>query len=90
LSKKFAPEEGRRRIKNLKSKGYENCSKGHKLTVTHFGENLNFFDKILNKKMPKGRKVWPPGSHEINPFDQLNCGVSRRDINRSSHKKISP
>jgi hypothetical protein len=45
---------------------------------------------ILNRKMPKGREVWPPGSHDINPFDYLKCGVSRRGINRSSHKKISP
>jgi hypothetical protein len=37
--------------------------------------------------MPKGREVWPPGSHDINPFDYLKCGVSRRGINRSSHKK---
>jgi hypothetical protein len=32
-------------------------------------------------------EVWPPGSLDINPFDYLQCGVSRRDINRSSHKK---
>jgi hypothetical protein len=25
----------------------------------------------------------------INPFDYLQCGVSRRSINRSSHKKQS-
>jgi hypothetical protein len=37
--------------------------------------------------MPKGREVWPPGSHDINPFDYLKCGVSRRGINRSSQKK---
>jgi hypothetical protein len=41
LSKKSAPDEGRRRIKNLKSKGYKNCSTEHKLILTHFGENLN-------------------------------------------------
>jgi hypothetical protein len=34
-------------------------------------------------------EVWPPGSRDINPFDYLKCGVSRRDINRSSHKKQS-
>ncbi len=34
-----------------------------------------------------GREVWPPGSYDINPFEYLNCGVSRRGINRSSHKK---
>jgi hypothetical protein len=39
--------------------------------------------------MPKGREVWPPGSHDINPFDYLKCGVSRRGINRSPHKKKS-
>jgi hypothetical protein len=32
-------------------------------------------------------EVWPPGSLDINPFDYLKCGVSRRGINRSSHKK---
>jgi hypothetical protein len=37
--------------------------------------------------MPKGREVWPPGSQDINPFDYLKCGVSRRGINRSSYKK---
>jgi hypothetical protein len=37
--------------------------------------------------MPKGREVWPPGSHDINPLDYLKCGVSRRGINRSSHTK---
>jgi hypothetical protein len=42
---------------------------------------------ILNRKLPKGREVWPPGSHDINPFDYLKCGVSRRGVNRSSHKK---
>jgi hypothetical protein len=34
-------------------------------------------------------EVWPPGSHDINPFDYLKCGISRRGINRSSHKKQS-
>jgi hypothetical protein len=28
-------------------------------------------------------------SHDINPFDYLKCGISRRGINRSSHKKQS-
>jgi hypothetical protein len=32
-------------------------------------------------------QVWPPGSLDINPFDYLKCGVYRRGINRSSHKK---
>ncbi len=35
-------------------------------------------------------EAWPPGSLDINPFDYLKCGVSRRGINRSSHKKNSP
>jgi hypothetical protein len=35
-------------------------------------------------------EVWPPGSLDINPFDYLKCGVSRRGINRSSHKKTVP
>jgi hypothetical protein len=34
-------------------------------------------------------EVWPPGSLNINPFDYLKSGVSRRGINRSSHKKQS-
>ncbi len=42
---------------------------------------------ILNRKLTKGREVWPPGSHDINPFDYLKCGVSRGGINRSSHIK---
>jgi hypothetical protein len=42
---------------------------------------------ILNRNLPKGSEVWPPGSLDINPFEYLKCGVSRRDINRSSRKK---
>jgi hypothetical protein len=42
------------------------------------------------RKLPQGREVRPPGSHNINPFDYLKCGVSRRGINRSSHKKTVP
>jgi hypothetical protein len=42
---------------------------------------------ILNRNLPQGTKVWPPGSLYINPFDYLKCGVSRRGINRPSHKK---
>jgi hypothetical protein len=34
-----------------------------------------------------GDGEWPPGSLYINPFDYFKCGVSRRGINRSSHKK---
>jgi hypothetical protein len=34
-------------------------------------------------------EVCPPDSLDINPFDYLKCGVSRRGINRSSHKKHS-
>jgi hypothetical protein len=45
---------------------------------------------ILNRNLPLGMEVWPPGYLDINPFDYLKCGVSRRGINRSSHKKISP
>jgi hypothetical protein len=32
-------------------------------------------------------EVWPPGSLDIDPFDYLKCGESRRGIYRSSHKK---
>jgi hypothetical protein len=84
-------------MKNLKSKGYENFSTEHNLIFTHFGENFDFFliklpfietvFHILNRNLPQGTKVWPPGSLDINPFDYLKCGVSRRGINRSSHKK---
>ena len=42
---------------------------------------------ILNRNLPQGTKVWPPGSLDIIPFDYLKCGVSRRDINRFSHIK---
>jgi hypothetical protein len=42
---------------------------------------------ILNRNLPQGTKVWPPGSLHINPFDYLKCGVSRRGIKRSSHIK---
>jgi hypothetical protein len=82
--------------KKFKKQGYENCSTQHKLILTHFGENFNFFIilpfietvfHILNRKLPQGTKVWPPDSLHINPFDYLKCGVSRRGINRSSHTK---
>jgi hypothetical protein len=42
---------------------------------------------ILNRNLPLGTEVWPPVSLDINPFDYLKCGISRRGINRSSHKK---
>jgi hypothetical protein len=42
---------------------------------------------ILYRNLPQGMKVWPPGSPDINPFDYLKCGVSRRDINRSFPQK---
>jgi hypothetical protein len=44
---------------------------------------------ILNRNLPQGTEVWPPGSLHINPFDYLKCGISRRGINRSSHRKQS-
>jgi hypothetical protein len=85
--------------KNLKSKGYGNCITEHKLILTHFSENFNFFliklpfietvFHVLNRNLPRGTEVWPPGSLDINPFDYLKCGVSRRGINISSHKKNS-
>jgi hypothetical protein len=43
-----------------------------------FVKILIFFDKlpfietvfhILNRNLPQGTKVWPPGSLDINPFD---------------------
>jgi hypothetical protein len=47
---------------------------------------------ILDRNLPQGIEVCPPGSldNDINPFDYLKCGISRRDINRSSHNKNSP
>jgi hypothetical protein len=44
---------------------------------------------ILNRNLPQGMEVWPPGSLYINPFDFFKCDISRRGINRSSHKKQS-
>jgi hypothetical protein len=44
---------------------------------------------ILNRNRPQGTEVWPPGSLHINSFDYLKCGIPRRGINRSSHKKQS-
>jgi hypothetical protein len=86
-------------MKNLKRKGHENCSTEHKLILAHLSENLNFIliklpfiervFHILNRCLPQGMQVWPPGSLHINPFDYLKCGVSRRGINRPSHKKES-
>jgi hypothetical protein len=71
------------------------------LILTHFGENLNFFNiklpftetvfHILNRNLPQGTEVWPPGSLHINTLVYLKCGVSRRGINRSSPiKKTVP
>jgi hypothetical protein len=68
----------------------------HKLILTHFGGNKFFYIKlaiiepvfhILYRNLPQGMEVWPPGFPDINPFDYLKCGISRRDINRSSRKK---
>jgi hypothetical protein len=53
---------------------------------------LNFIETvfhILNRNLPLGMEVLPPGSLDINPFDYLKCGVSRRGINRSFLKKTS-
>jgi hypothetical protein len=44
---------------------------------------------ILNRNLPQGTKVWPPGSLDINPYEYLKCGVSRRGTNRPSLKKQS-
>jgi hypothetical protein len=58
------PYEGRWRIKNLKSKGYKNCSTTeHELILTHFSENLNILIKlpsvfhILNRYLPQGTEI---------------------------------
>ncbi len=39
---------------------------------------ISTFFHILNRKLPKGREVWPPGSHDITPFDYLK--VPKREI----------
>ena len=75
-----------------------NCSTRHKIILTHFGENFKFFDKITFHLKQFStfstetclKSVSPPGSLDINPFDYLKCGISRRGINRSSHKKTVP
>jgi hypothetical protein len=36
---------------------------------------------ILNRNLPQGTEVLPPSSLDINPFDYLKCGISRRGIN---------
>ncbi len=73
--------------KNLKSKGYENCSIEHKFISTRFSENLTFFDKIpfietvfhiINRNLPQGTHDWPSGSLDINPFVYLKYGISKR------------
>ncbi len=54
---------------------------------------LNFIETvfhILNRNLSLGMEVLPPGSLDINPFDYLKCGVSRRGINRSFLKKNVP
>ena len=59
------------------------------MKIIFFWINLPFIETvfhILNRNLPQGSEVWP-GSLDINPFDYLKCGVSRRGINRSSHKK---
>jgi hypothetical protein len=51
---------------------------------------LTFIDTvfhILNRNLPLGTEAWPPGYLDVNPFDYLKCGLSRRGINRSSHKE---
>jgi hypothetical protein len=84
--------------KNLKNKGYENCSTEHKLILTHFGENFVFFgiyypslkqfSTFSTEACHKGRRSGLLALFiHINPFDYLKCGVSRRGINRSSHIK---
>jgi hypothetical protein len=45
---------------------------------------------ILNRNMPQGTGVWPPGYLDIYPFAYLKSDISRRNINRSSHKKTVP
>jgi hypothetical protein len=61
--------------------------------ILNFLIKLTFIETvfhILNRNLPLGMEVWPPGSLDINPFDYLKCGVSRKGIKRSSHKKNSP
>jgi hypothetical protein len=30
---------------------------------------------IINRNLPQGTEIWPPGSRDINPFDYLKCGT---------------
>jgi hypothetical protein len=72
----------------FKRKGFEKCNTEHKLILTHLVTIFNFtVFHILNRNLPQGMEVWPPGSHDINPFDYLKCGVSRRGISRSYDTK---
>jgi hypothetical protein len=44
---------------------------------------LNFNETvfhILNRYLPEGMEVWPPGSHDINPFDYFKSGVSIGEV----------
>jgi hypothetical protein len=43
---------------------------------------------ILNRNLSQGPEGWPPGSLFI-LIHFTTCGISRRGINRSSHKKQS-
>jgi hypothetical protein len=61
--------------------------------IRNFFIELPFIETVFhipNRNLPQGTEVWPPGSLHINPFNYLKCGVSRRGINRSSHKKYTP
>jgi hypothetical protein len=49
--------------------------------------NIEQVFHILYRNLSQGMEVWPPGSPDINPFDYLKCGICRRGITRSSHKK---
>jgi len=55
--------------------------------------NLPFIETvfhILNRNLPQGPKVWPPGSLDINPFDHLKCGYLGEVLTDPLTKKPVP
>jgi len=96
VSKLSAPDEGRRRIFFFKIEGQNKCSTYHKLRITHYDENLNYFGMnltfksrlyhILNKHWSQGTEVRPLSFRDITLLENFMCGVHSRDINSSSSK----
>ena len=45
---------------------------------------------ILNRNLPLGMEVWPPGSLDINPFDYLNVAYLGKVLTDPLTKKTVP